>query len=111
MTSTPFKTTPMRPGKKHEVDLILRTQRDFPDQVWWSENFNSYALVETPDGPWLLGETPVSLVAFHGATGEIRWDVSTTGWTEERSDAHRDNGFLGEGAVEHFGLQIRPRPE
>jgi hypothetical protein len=95
-----------RGGRGVQVALHSHTDPG-PDTVYWSpqrwrdENgrlepaggFNSFCLVENPDGRWVArsGER-VSLLSINGI-GEIRWSV-------EPGSEH-----YGEGAVEHFGLK------
>lgn len=83
------------------VDIALHSHTNpGRDTVYWSPRgihdgrggFNSFCLVDNPDGPWRApsGER-VSLYSINGI-GEIRWDVTVHGI------------HYGEGAVEHFGL-------
>ncbi len=64
------------------------------NQVYWSEQYNSYVVNDNPTGYWTaLDGTPCDLVSINGH-GEIRWIVS--------SDRGNTSGDLD--AAKYFGL-------
>lgn len=80
---------------RYVVDVALRSfTSPGPDTVFWSVAKNSYVIVRDPKGEWLHHGEPVTLASVNGR-GEIRWTVVT------------HSPHQGEGAVEHFELEVR----
>lgn len=63
---------------KHGVDIALKNSRS-TEQVFWSDNGNSFVIVDDADGDWqkMVDGEPVPCFLFSiNGIGEIRWEVS-----------------------------------
>ena len=73
----------------HGVDVKLISKfNPGPASVFWSKGYNSFVMVDDPNGAWMTPDNQrVALVAINGI-GEIRWKVDRSLFGEEGAVAH-----------------------
>ena len=79
--------------KDGKVEVALHSTQT-AQEVFWSDRFNSYVLVESKNGAWLCQHEACDLFSVNG-NGEIRWGCRET-WEGDAEETAQ--------AVKHFGL-------